>query len=145
MTPAGLFAGATPSSGGLAFSLAGADGNDIEVTPTQAEVVLTINRNGTISGSGNFASPNGNWITPANATIGDSYEVEFHVVSGDTPSGTLDTWLALTANRSVSFTTSGIGPETKSCLLRVIIRLVAGSVEKVRRNDVALDANEILA
>lgn len=65
----------------------------------------------------------GNWITPAAAAPG-AYEVRATLNSGDTPTGTLATWLALTSDRTWELTQSG-GAGTKTCELGIEIRLGA--------------------
>lgn len=64
------------------------------------------------------------WGTPSGGTDGDDYEVRFTKNSGTTPSGSsLNTWLALSATRSVTLSRSSIGSST--CNLTVEIRDVA--------------------
>lgn len=60
------------------------------------------------------------WLVVGSA--GD-YEVRATLSSGDTPSGTLGTWLALSSNRSWELVA---GPsETLTCVLAVDIRIAA--------------------
>jgi hypothetical protein len=64
----------------------------------------------------------GDWVNPKSAAPG-SYEIRATLVSGDTPVGTLGSWLALTSNRTWSLTKlSGVAGSRQS-ELTVEIRL----------------------
>jgi len=97
---------------------------DFALDPANAAVVLTFTKDGTVttSGSGSFAD----WVVPAAANIGAGYEIEFHVNSGSISAGTLDTWLSLAADKSVTVSQTVIGEN--ETLLRVKIRRVSDSV-----------------
>lgn len=58
--------------------------------------------------------------------VNSDYEVRATLASGDTPSGTLATWLLLSTTRSWSLTQSVAG--TKTCNLTIEIRRVSDSV-----------------
>lgn len=60
------------------------------------------------------------WIVPKAAAPG-AYEIMAHLNSGDTPTGTLDTWQALTSNRAWNLQQTGSGSKTAN--LTISIRL----------------------
>lgn len=63
----------------------------------------------------------GDWITPISAAGGGAaYECRATLLSGTSPSGTLNTWLSLTSDRSWSLSRSTIG--TTTCTLTIEIR-----------------------
>ena len=64
----------------------------------------------------------GDWINPKASAPG-SYEIRATLVSGDTPSGTLGSWLALTSNRTWTNNKPGGLPGVRSCQLTIEIRL----------------------
>lgn len=77
--------------------------------------------------TGGFVSA-GAWITPA-ANAGN-YQVRATLASGDTPSGTLGTYLALTSsNAGWGVTRAGGNLGTTSCVLNMSLRRVSDSVE----------------
>jgi FlaG/FlaF family flagellin (archaellin) len=92
-----------------------------------AEVTASINSNKSYSISGVNAGvvAAGTWLIPASADAGD-YEIEFHQNSGDAVTGTLDSWLALSSNRSISLTRTVAGTSTAE--IRIRIRRASDSV-----------------
>jgi len=60
------------------------------------------------------------WITPVSKAPG-AYEVRATLSLGDTPTGTLGSWVALSSTRTWSLTQTG--PGVKSCELFIEIRL----------------------
>jgi len=90
------------------------------ITPTPASASWTLESDGDIAKTGAGAGDIGDWIAPKGAAPG-SYECRATLNSGDTPSGTLGSWLALTSNRTWSHTTSG--PGVLTCELLIEIRL----------------------
>lgn len=65
----------------------------------------------------------GTWGTPTTTGIGSSYYVKVDLVSGDTPTGTLGSYLALSSARTWNLTASTTpgNTQTKSCTLNVSI------------------------
>ena len=55
------------------------------------------------------------------------FECRFELVSGDTPTGTLDTWLALDTTREVSLSAPTVD-DVKNCVVRVKVRLTSSGV-----------------
>jgi hypothetical protein len=90
-------------------------------------VTYTLESDGDVmSNSTTFgAVDEGDWVTPKSSAPG-TYEARATLVSGDTPTGTLGTWLALTSNRSWSLTQATTG--TKEAVLTIEIRKGSGSV-----------------
>lgn len=87
-------------------------------------------------GSGTLAETpvTGQWGTPLDAGSAAGYEVRVTRLSGATPSGTLNTWLALGTTRSWGITVSGNAssiPITATSVLRVEIRRIGGSSAEV--------------
>ena len=66
----------------------------------------------------------GDWITPK-ANAPSDYEARATLDSGDTPTGTLGSWLALTSNRAWSLTQSTVG--NKQAILTIEIRKGSGA------------------
>ena len=65
----------------------------------------------------------GDWITPK-ASAPSDYEARATLDSGDTPTGTLNSWQALTSNRAWSLTQSTTG--SKQAILTIEIRKGSG-------------------
>lgn len=65
----------------------------------------------------------GSWGTPTTTGIGSNYYVKVDLVSGDTPTGTLGSYLALSSARTwnLSVSTTPGNTATKSCTLNVSI------------------------
>lgn len=76
----------------------------------------------TFSSSDGVSIDQGDWISPKSAAPG-SYEIRATLVSGDTPSGTFNTWLPLTSNRTWALTKLGNFPDILQCQLTIEIRL----------------------
>jgi hypothetical protein len=66
----------------------------------------------------------GDWVTPKASAPG-TYEARATLDSGDTPTGTLNTWLALTSNRAWSLTQATAG--SKQAILTIEIRKGSGA------------------
>jgi len=63
----------------------------------------------------------GDWVTPRAVAPG-AYEILAHVNSGTSPTGSaLDTWLALTSNRSWTLTQVGAGSKTVNMTISIRI------------------------
>ena len=103
------------------------DITDEVLSPNSALATLIINSNGT--GSGTLAV-NFNWARPNFTGVGNDYEVILSVSfssGGGTLSGTVDTWLPLTTNRSWTLTKDNLGTATRICV--VSIRRIGGQTE----------------
>lgn len=115
------------STTNLVFPTPTGSSADLQVDPTTSSCSVTFTKDGTILGNGNaFDNLPTNWVVVAATDIGASYEIEFHLNSGSVTSGTLDTWLDLTTNQSVTVGQSGVG-ET-SAEVRVKIRRKSDNV-----------------
>lgn len=66
----------------------------------------------------------GDWVNPKSAAPG-SYEIRATLVDGDTPVGTLGSWLALTSSRTWSLNKTGGFPGFRESVLTIEIRLGA--------------------
>lgn len=145
---AGFTAGGSGGGGGggggdPTFSFDGLYASDFEVAPTNAVAEFTFKRTGMMDGQGNITYPSGNWIAPYDATVGDDYEIEFHLNGGDawTSGAAADTWLALTSDRTIGVTDStGIGISSS---VRVRIRRVSDSVV-VAEGSIGLSASKFV-
>lgn len=62
----------------------------------------------------------GDWLNPKSAAPG-AYEARATLDSGDTPSGTLGSWVALSSTRTWGLSQVGIG--AKSCVLTIEVGL----------------------
>lgn len=69
----------------------------------------------------------GNWVNPS--TKAADWEIRAVLDSGDTPTGTLGTWLSLSSNREWSFSVSS--PESLSCVLTFEFRRVGDTSAEV--------------
>lgn len=92
---------------------------DTEGTPTTAQASISVNRDGTVTFTGNGSDADYNWHTPAAGNPGDNYEINLTVDSGDAPTSgdSTATDLALTSNRTWTWTTTGIETLSASCTL----------------------------
>lgn len=70
-------------------------------------------------------SSSSTWFSPTASGTGDDYEIYVSVSSGSTPSGTLNTWLALSSARQWSVTDTNDGPSSVTTTLSVQVRDVA--------------------
>jgi hypothetical protein len=86
--------------------------NEATIAPTQCQAGIRFNTDGTISrrgGTGSYTTLGSKWYNPTTSGIGSSYWIMFTRVdsgSAGLDSGTLNSWLALTANREIAFTNS---------------------------------------
>jgi hypothetical protein len=91
--------------------------------PLNASASIEFQSDGDIITVGDLGSVDeGDWISPKASAPG-SYEIRATLVSGDTPSGTLGSWLALTSNRTWTNNKPGAAPGVRSCQLTIEIRL----------------------
>jgi hypothetical protein len=95
------------------------------VISTAAQSVwLNFYPDGTLQGfrNGNVLLWTANWFSPTKADAGSSYWVRATLVSGNTPSGTLNTWLALSGTRGWTLTApAGGSVQNRSCTLQMQI------------------------
>ncbi|MEO8804632.1 MAG: hypothetical protein ABI433_01005 [Burkholderiaceae bacterium] len=108
-------------------------------------VTLTVRRDGTwqltnVSGTPTL-SPSGSqtWLTPNNAGSGDARWVRVTNAGPDAPTGTLATWLALTADRAWVLTAPPA--TTVNCTLTVAIATDSGGSNIVSSGSVTLHAD----
>jgi hypothetical protein len=122
-------AGGVPASGEISVSdfygtsagvVSLSDYNIFVIDDTIATAEITYYTNGAVTHS---QSTSGQlWFDPNSTGIGDLYEIYVSVSSGVTPSGTLNTWLALSSNRTWSVTDAIDDPSSRSSTLAVQIR-----------------------
>jgi hypothetical protein len=92
---------------------------DFEVSPTTAVASLTMQSDGGVSGQGQTVSVSDWWTAAPDTGIGADYQVLATVSSGDTPSGSLGSYVSLSTARSWALTSSG---GVKQCELDMSIR-----------------------
>ena len=97
-----------------------------------SSVTYSVNSNGTSSG--------GNWNS--SASVGSSYEVKAVVASGQTPTGTIGSWLSLSSNRSWTLTDGTVNNVPANSTLTVSIRQ-AGSTTTLDTATITLQANSL--
>ena len=125
-------AGGVPASGEISVSdfygtSAGAvsmsDYNIVVTDNAIATATITYYSNGDVTHSN--AASGQLWFDPTSTGVGDNYEIYVSVTSGVTPTGTLNTWLALSSNRTWSVTDTISDGTARSTTLAVQIRDVA--------------------
>jgi len=108
------------AGGARTVNLEGIIVGDVEFAPTTASASLQINRDGTITKTGNGSSGDSEWHTPSGGTPGDDYFVSLTLDSGDTWSSgaaASGVGIALTADRAWSWSaTSGVTKEASATL-----------------------------
>jgi hypothetical protein len=112
------------SAGGALVSLSG-----VSVSSTgggSQTATYTLESDGDVMSNSTAFGPvdEGDWVTPKTSAPG-TYEARATLDSGDTPTGTLGTWLALTSNRAWTLTQIATG--SKEASLTVEIRKGSGS------------------
>lgn len=102
---------------------------DTEASPTVASCSISVNRDGTVTFTGNTSDATYNWFTPAAGNPGDNYTIELTVDSGDAPTGgaATATILALTSDRQWVWTT-GAGPASLSASCTLELRTAGGTL-----------------
>lgn len=85
-----------------------------------ATASITFESDGDIITVGSFTVDAGDWISPKSAAPG-SYEIRATLNSGDTPTGTLGSWLALSSNRTWTLTKPGTLLGIRECELTIEI------------------------
>lgn len=116
---------------------------DAQLSPTQAVAAFQLTNTGLVyTYAQGVDTPDGAWITPVEAA-GAAYEVRVTLDSGDTPSGTLNTWLGLDVSYFVFIETDGVGAQTRSSNLTVEIR-DAASMTVLATTTVLLIAEELI-
>lgn len=115
------FAGCLMAGGGAVVSLAPLTIPALASDPQDAFCAYELQSDGDVQTFINLSNNDaGDWISPTGLAPG-TYECRATLQSGTSPSGTLNTWLALTSNRSWSLTRTTVG--TVSCVILVEIRL----------------------
>lgn len=122
-------AGGVPASGEISVSdfygtsagvVSLSDYTVIVIDDVVATATITYYTNGDVTHSN--AASGQLWFDPTSTGIGDLYEIYVSVSSGVTPSGTLNTWLALSSNRTWSVTDAINDGSSRSSTLAVQIR-----------------------
>lgn len=94
-------------------------------TPNNALASISFESDGDIVTVGDSGTVDeGDWINPKASAPG-SYEIRATLVSGDTPAGTLGSWLALSTTRTWTNNKLGAAPGVRECQLTIEIRLGA--------------------
>lgn len=84
-------------------------------SPNTAQI--DFNSDGTITG---LETGTDNWFTLAPSVgIGADYEIFAERTAGALPTGTMDTWIALSSNRSWSVTQAGAGESSSTILVKI--------------------------
>jgi len=95
---------AVAGAGGIQTALNAAQIGDTEETSPNPSSSVSINRDGTVSFTGNSSDsdPINEWVINPVGNPGDNFEVHLAVTSGSGPNAgdSTATWLALTSNRS---------------------------------------------
>src|SRR5574341_883987 len=99
----------------------------------------TIQSDGFINCQGNQGETDADWFRPNEAGIGANYWVRV-TATGDTPSGTLNTWLALSSSRVYSLSSSN---GNRSCTLTIQIATDSGGTNIVSSGTCDLVVTEI--
>lgn len=87
------------AAGYLVTPLPGGSASDVRVYPATASASLKANSDGTIVGTGNTSSFSHRWFE--GDFVASDYEVRLTLVGGQPPtSGTMNTWLSLSTNRT---------------------------------------------
>lgn len=107
--------------------------------PGSGSASCTIQSNGYINCAGSDGEQDGNWFFPNETGIGAAYWVRV-TAAGDTPSGTLNTWLALSGNRVFSLSSSN---GSKSCALTIQIATDSSGTNVVTSGSCDLTVTEI--
>jgi hypothetical protein len=135
MSGIGLLLLAAGSNGPRDLANAGPYGNT-----TSGYVKITTTGNAEAYSGGSLAATQ-KWYDPTTSGIGASYWVRFTVQSGSTPNGGdynpgLNTWLALTSDRTCGF--SYLGGYDRSAVIRVEIAADSGGTTIVSSGDYTL-------
>lgn len=96
--------------------------SDIDLGGAGASCSVTLNRDGTAETTGNASTtpPSNNWVSPKTPTIGDGYEVQWQVNSGNTPTGSATgSWISLDTDRSWAYVVVGVGDQSGSHTISV--------------------------
>jgi hypothetical protein len=98
--------------------------NDAQDAPGPASASIVINSNGTGSTTNDQTF---NWVRPAFTGVGQYYEARMTVSFGSTPtSGTMDSWVPLSTNRTWELSISG-NPAIGSSICALQIRQIGSS------------------
>ena len=96
---------------------------EVFVFTAPANATITFNSNGTISG---LTEGSTKWFNIAPQTgVGANYEIFVSRIAGSLPTGTMDTWLSLSAGQSWTLTQSAPGERLST--IRVQIRPNSGA------------------
>ncbi len=102
------------SAGGIVNPLPGGTFEDVAVFPNSAAITLIFASNGQINSGDHL------WFDPVTSNIGSSYWIRATLTAGTTPTtGTLNTWMQLSVNRSWSNLQSGAGTKSSTLLIEI--------------------------
>lgn len=88
-----------------------------------AGITFSSSGNITFTSTSSGSSSGYTWYTPVTTGIGNLYEIQFVLDSGDTPSGSpMNTWLSLSSNRSVSLQAFNDSGSSYNCSLTISVR-----------------------
>lgn len=102
--------------------------------PQAAQVVLSVNTDGTVSITGDFPQSY-QWLSGG---LASDYEVKFETVSGVPNYGLADTWQALTNNRAIGVVADG--PDVSSTFTFTIKIRRVGTVTDLDSAEVTISA-----
>jgi hypothetical protein len=97
--------------------------------------MYTLNADGGIYGPDGYL---GNWISPVGSA--GLYEARATLMSGSSPVGTLNSWLALSTTRTWTIVDTAPGGISKFCTIRIEIRDAATSTVRDTA-DITLEAD----
>ncbi len=111
----GMFRGLTETVSGTVLA-SGTDiwnAADVEYFSAPSGASIVVNSDGTVTRTGNetFGTPPG-WFSPTTAGAGNSYWLRATVTSGSPTTGTYNTWLALSSNRTFGVSRASTGTTT---------------------------------
>lgn len=131
MSGAVAIAGAAAAGGAVSTITAIAVSvSDLGISEATAAIIYYPDGTYSVS-SGSFTEPRGNWVNPA--TAASQWEIRATLASGDTPTGTLGTWLPLSSSRL--WRLSRVSTGVSSCNLTFEFRRNGGSVATTLTNN----------
>lgn len=103
-------------------TVSGENISDADISGGSASAGVRFNSDGTVDqlqgGVASQIDSDTDWVRPEALAPG-AYQVRATLVSGDTPSGSLGSWLDLTSNRLWEITQSGDGSKSSELLIEV--------------------------
>jgi hypothetical protein len=106
--------------GGLVIPMPGGSTSDTVFDPADALATVTINRDGTLTGTGGDFGFSHNWYRNGGATIGDGFWVRATVTSGGLSGGSgTGTWLQLSSSRNWQRNRTTVGSSAGTITLEI--------------------------